>query len=86
LVHLRDDRIAKIIFGRGESKGRADGTADGKADGKADSLERLLRHRFGPLPDWASARIAAAKLSQLDAWLDAVLDVDGVEELLGPAP
>jgi hypothetical protein len=78
LVHLRDDRIAKIIFGRGESKG--------KADGKADSLERLLRHRFGPLPDWASARIAAAKLSQLDAWLDAVLDVDGVEELLGPAP
>jgi hypothetical protein len=38
------------------------------------------------LPDWASARIAAAKLPQLDAWLDAVLDIDGIEELLGPAP
>jgi hypothetical protein len=78
LTPLEETRSYKIIFGRGESKG--------KAEGKADSLERLLRHRFGPLPDWASARIAAANLSQLDAWLDAVLDIDGIEELLGPAP
>jgi predicted transposase YdaD len=90
LTPLEETRSYKIIFGRGESKGKgkgkAEGMAEGKAEGKADSLERLLRHRFGPLPDRASARISAAELSQLDAWLDAVLDIHGIEELLGPAP
>jgi predicted transposase YdaD len=86
LTPLEETRSYKSIFGRGESKGKAEGMAEGIAEGMAESLERLLRHRFGPLPDWASARIAAAKLSQLDAWLDAVLDIDGIEELLGPAP
>lgn len=77
LTPLEETRSYKIIFGRGK--------ADGKAEGKADSLERLLRRRFGPVPDWAVKRIAAAESTQLDAWLDRVLDVDGIEELLGPA-
>ena len=58
----------------------------GKAEGKADSLQRLMRRRFGTLPDWAVERIAAAPLAQLDAWLDAVLDVDAIEALIAPAP
>ncbi len=75
LTPLEETRAYRDIFAKG-----------GEARGKAESLQRLLRRRFGPLPDWAVARIAAAELAELDAWLDAVLDVDGLEALIGPAP
>ena len=56
------------------------------AKGKADSLKHLLTHRFGPVPKWAAARIAAAPLAQLDAWLDGIFDAQSLEDLIGPRP
>ncbi len=50
------------------------------AKGKADDLQRLLTRRFGPLPDWARARLASAEIPQLDVWLDGLLDAPS----LGP--
>lgn len=58
--------------------------AEGKAEGKAEDLGRLLARRFGPLPDWAVARIQAAPIAQLDAWLDGIFDADRLEALIGP--
>ncbi|ESQ13235.1 MAG: DUF2887 domain-containing protein [Thiohalocapsa sp. PB-PSB1] len=55
------------------------------AEGKADTLQRLLRRRFGAVPDWAEQRIAAASTEQLDAWLDGIFDAGSVAGLLGPA-
>lgn len=54
------------------------------AEGKSQALERLLAHRFGPLPAWASTRIAAASIDQLDAWLDGIFDANSLEALIGP--
>jgi hypothetical protein len=34
----------------------------------------LLIHRFGPLPEWAAARLDAAHADQLEQWADRVLD------------
>jgi predicted transposase YdaD len=61
----------------------AEGTTEGKAEGKSDALERLLAHRFGPLPGWASTRITAASIDQLDAWLDGIFDAESLEALIG---
>ncbi|MGB5736570.1 MAG: DUF4351 domain-containing protein [Thiohalocapsa sp.] len=61
----------------------AEGKTDGKAEGKSDALERLLAHRFGPLPGWASKRITAASIDQLDAWLDGIFDAESLEALIG---
>lgn len=72
------------IFAEGKAEGVAEGTAKGKAEGKAEGLSRLLTRRFGPLPTWATARIAAAPITQLDAWLDGLLDAATLVELLGP--
>jgi predicted transposase YdaD len=61
----------------------AEGKTDGITEGKSDALERLLVHRFGPLPGWASARIAAASIDQLDAWLDGIFAAESLEALIG---
>ncbi len=53
---------------------------------QGDSLQRLLHRRFGPLPGWAGERIAAAPAERLDRWLDAVLDAESLDALIGPAP
>ena len=58
--------------------------AEGKEEGKAEDLTRLLTRRFGPLPARALARIGAAPITQLDTWLDGVLDTASLAELLGP--
>ena len=86
LTPLEETRAYRDIFAKGKAEGAIEGEAKGKAEGKAQSLARLLRRRFGPLPGWADARIAAAPAEQLDAWLDGVLDAAGLDELLGPAP
>ena len=57
--------------------------AEGKAEGKAEDLKRLLMRRFGPLPVWATHRIDAAPVAQLDAWLDGIFDAASVEGLIG---
>ncbi len=54
----------------------------GKAEGKAETLLRLLRRRFGDVPAPEEARIRAAALADLDAWLDAVLDAESLEAVL----
>ncbi len=68
---------------RGEARGLERGKAVGLEQGKADVLTRLLERRFGPLPPTARDRIAAAGPGELDAWLDRVLDADGLDAVFG---
>jgi len=80
LTPLEETHAYQSIY----AEGRTDGITEGKAEGKSDALERLLAHRFGPLPRWASTRIAAASIDQLDAWLDGIFDAKSLEALIGP--
>jgi hypothetical protein len=67
---LEETRAYQSIFAKGEAKG----------------LKHLLTRRFGPLPKWAAARIDAASIEQMDAWLDGSFDAQSLEDLLGPPP
>jgi predicted transposase YdaD len=80
LTPLEETRAYRDIFGKGEAKGKI----EGKAEGKAETLLRLLRRRFGVMPQWAERRISAASTEQLDAWLDGIFDADGIVGLIGP--
>ena len=79
---LEETRAYQSIFAKGEAKGEA----KGKIKGKAEDLKRLLARRFGPLPKWAAARIDAAPIDQMNAWLDGIFDVPTLDALLGPPP
>ncbi|MBF0296353.1 MAG: DUF4351 domain-containing protein, partial [Magnetococcales bacterium] len=62
--------------------GRQEGRQEGRREGEINLLTRQLQCRFGPLPDWASARIAEADSSLLDRWSLAILAAASLEELL----
>jgi hypothetical protein len=87
----RDEVRAMLSFWRSieETSGyqaiKDEGRAEGLLKAKTDDLMRLLTRRFGPLPGWAGARIAAADLPQLDTWIDGLLDAPSLTDLLGPA-
>lgn len=73
----------QAIKEEGREEGLKEGRAEGLLQAKADTLTRLLVRRFGSLPGWAAARIAAADLAQLDAWIDGLLDARDLPDLLG---
>jgi hypothetical protein len=50
-------------------------------EGAAHVVQRLLRRRFGELPDWATARLREASPEQLDRWAERLLEVDRLEAL-----
>ncbi|GHU00864.1 transposase [Betaproteobacteria bacterium] len=78
-------RQAGLLAGllEGEQKGMLAGEQKGLLEGEAKVLARLLKRRFGPLPDWASARLRAADAAQLEMWADVVLDATSLDEVLG---
>ncbi|WP_418647472.1 Rpn family recombination-promoting nuclease/putative transposase [Thauera butanivorans] len=73
---------------KGRQQGREEGRQEGRQEGKqteaARMLSRLLRLRFGALPDWAEVRLASAPLEQLEGWIEAVLTVESLEGVIGP--
>ncbi len=51
--------------------------------GQAAVLRRLLTQRFGPLPDWAEARLDNSTRDELLQWTDRFLDAADLEGVLG---
>ena len=58
------------------------GEAKGLAKGERQMLTRQVTARFGPLPAWASAKIAAAGIESLEAWSVQLLTANSLEESL----
>jgi Putative transposase, YhgA-like/Domain of unknown function (DUF4351) len=67
---------------RGMLLGEQRGKLEGKLEAQSHTLRRLLSRRFGVLSPGVSAQIAAAELSQIEAWLDRVLDAGSVADVL----
>jgi hypothetical protein len=67
---------------RGMLLGEQRGKLEGKFEAQSYTLRRMLSRRFGVLSPGVSAQIAAADLSQVETWLDRVLDAASVAEVL----
>jgi hypothetical protein len=80
LLHRPEDTIMSTLE-RTYQKGRTEGHREGLSHGKAESLLRLLRRRFGPIPDGVAERLASATSQDLDRWTDRVLDASTLAEL-----
>ena len=84
------DQMEELFMEKGIERGRREGMADGRREGIADSrretLLRLLRRRFGALPESTLARVNAADIPVLDAWTDRVLTAHSLDEVWEATP
>lgn len=62
-----------------EDQGRKKGLELGRAQALRDVLKRQLQHRFGGIPQALSATIDQANSSELEQWIDRVLDAPDAE-------
>ena len=58
------------------------GEAQGEARGERQILSRQLTTRFGPLPAWASDKIAAAGIESIGTWSVQLLTANSLEQSL----
>ena len=73
--------VAEEWMKEGEARGLAEGLMRGKAEGKAETLLKQLERRFGAVPEDSRARVLAAPVEDLDAWLDAVISVSSLDDV-----
>ena len=68
---------------QGVEQGLERGLERGRHQGVEGTLRKQLALKFGELPDWADARLAAATDAQLDDWVLRIMEADSLESLLG---
>ncbi|WP_437734526.1 DUF4351 domain-containing protein [Sorangium sp. So ce1335] len=66
----------------GEREGRLAGEREGRMEGQRGTLLKLLRLRFGELPEPVVARVRAADAGQLEAWTERVLTSPSLDDCM----
>jgi hypothetical protein len=78
LLEEEDEWLLELPFQR---RIRAEGHAAGRREGEAEVLLRLLRARFGALPEDVTARLNAADAETLLRWSERVLSASTLDEV-----
>ena len=74
-------RLFTEALQKGKKQGRKEGRQEGRDEGVAWTLTQQIEHRFGPIPEWALARIQSAQANQLASWVSLILTVPSLEAL-----
>ncbi|MCK5877799.1 MAG: DUF4351 domain-containing protein, partial [Candidatus Marithrix sp.] len=62
-------------------KGLEQGLERGLEQGEITMLCRILKKRFGEIPDWVTGKLTKANSVQLQNYVDKALDVDSLEQI-----
>jgi len=62
-------------------KGRIEGTLEGKIEGQSALILRLLKKRFGEVPEDVEKLIRSLSSERLEEVGEALLDINNIEEL-----
>lgn len=64
------------------SKGaRQKGLQEGRKEEAARLLSKLVRLKYGDLPEWAEGKIQQADTEQLEQWAERILSAETIEQL-----
>ena len=66
---------------QGLEQGLVKGLEEGALGAAQKTLQRQLQRRFQVLPDWVLERIAHSSETELELWLDQVLDAGSIESV-----
>ena len=78
-IHELEETTNMRYISSAERIGMKRGQELGLQQGSALVLRRLLRRRFGELPDWVESRLREATTMQLEQWADQVLEAATLE-------
>ncbi|MEN9865815.1 MAG: hypothetical protein RL748_1405 [Pseudomonadota bacterium] len=71
---------------KGLEKGRQEGREEGRQEGLQNALAQILQAqlelRFGPLPDWALARLKESSVDERQRWCLRVVTQSSLQEIL----
>ncbi|WP_433932619.1 DUF4351 domain-containing protein [Sorangium cellulosum] len=74
--------IADHLREQGRLAGEREGCQTGRLEGQRSTLLKLLRLRFGELPEPVVARVRAADAAQIDGWTERVLTSPTLDDCL----
>ena len=74
-------KAVEEVLQEGKQKGLEEGRQKGLEEGKALLLRKQLEKRFGPLPDWAEARLEQVASDELERWAIRLLDAVRLEDV-----
>jgi hypothetical protein len=77
------EELKQVGIDQGLTQGLAQGRSEGRIQGESTILHRQLVRRFGDLPEWVIARLAAPAEDELLRWAERVLDAESLEALFG---
>jgi flagellar biosynthesis/type III secretory pathway protein FliH len=69
----------RIGMRQGIVQGKVEGRVEGRVEGQVRMLHRLLEHRFGALPQWATEKLTCATEQELSAWSDSILTAPALD-------
>jgi hypothetical protein len=81
---IKDHPFLNDVFEKGVVEGFDKGKLEGETHGRAETLLRLMRKRYGAVPDSVIERVHAAGIDDLDRWADAVLDAPSLDAVFEP--
>ncbi|MEO5335036.1 MAG: hypothetical protein H7839_23730 [Magnetococcus sp. YQC-5] len=72
-------------FQDGRKEGRTEGRTEGRKEGRKEEavsmLLKLIRRKFGQLPDWVAEKVKTANLELIETWSDNFVFANSVDEV-----
>jgi hypothetical protein len=82
LEDILDHKVLGREFRRGLEQGVHEGVQQGMQQGELIMLRRQIEARFGPVPEWAQARLAGLSAAALEELGVRLLKAESLEEML----
>lgn len=94
MLNFRDEEFKQTqfyqdVFAEGAEEGRREGHEEGRRQGECTLVLRLLKRRFGSLPDATRQQIESLQIDELEDLAEALLDFSSAADLaawLGARP
>ena len=76
------DLMENDLLGPAIRQGREEGKEQGKVAGEQRIITLQLEKRFGPLPEWASAKLASLGVAEIELLAERFYDASSLDQLL----
>jgi predicted transposase YdaD len=76
-------RMERRARNEGHQEGWEEGREEGREEEAARVLRRLVKRRFGGVPQWAEEKLSSADAEQLEEWAEELVIADSLEDVFG---